>query len=68
MLRRPRPFVSKPADGVVSRDSRLVACLRGAVREHASAAIDRIMTAIDAFAAGAPQFDDITLLVARRLT
>jgi serine phosphatase RsbU (regulator of sigma subunit) len=28
--------------------------------------IDRIMAAIDAFAGGAPQFDDITLLVARR--
>jgi hypothetical protein len=29
--------------------------------------IDRVFTAIDAFAGGAPQFDDITMLVARRL-
>jgi serine phosphatase RsbU (regulator of sigma subunit) len=28
--------------------------------------LDRVMAAIDAFAGGTPQFDDITLLVARR--
>ena len=30
--------------------------------------IDRLLAAIDAFVGGAPQFDDITLLIARRLT
>ena len=35
--------------------------------EPAAALIDRVMAAIDAFVGGAPQFDDITLLVARRL-
>ena len=29
--------------------------------------IDRVFEAIDAFAGGAPQFDDMTILVAQRL-
>jgi serine phosphatase RsbU (regulator of sigma subunit) len=40
--------------------------LRQSAGLPASGVIDRVLAAIDAFAAGAPQFDDITLLVARR--
>jgi sigma-B regulation protein RsbU (phosphoserine phosphatase) len=47
-------------------EARLVECLRGVVDQPAAALIERVMTSIDEFAGGAPQFDDITLLVARR--
>lgn len=47
-------------------DARLLEVLREAQAEPAAVVIDRVMGAIDAFAGGAPQFDDITLLVARR--
>lgn len=47
-------------------DARLVELLRGAAGQPPQVLIDRIMTAIDAFAGGTPQFDDITLLIARR--
>jgi serine phosphatase RsbU (regulator of sigma subunit) len=48
-------------------EARLLEVLTEAAAEPAAAVIDRVMAAIDAFAGGAPQFDDITLLVARRL-
>ena len=48
-------------------EARLLDVLRAAAAEPAAALIERVMAAIDAFAGGAPQFDDITLLVARRL-
>jgi serine phosphatase RsbU (regulator of sigma subunit)/putative methionine-R-sulfoxide reductase with GAF domain len=47
-------------------EARLVECLRAVADQPAAVMIDRLMTAIDGFAGGAPQFDDITLLVARR--
>ncbi len=47
-------------------EARLSALLRDAVGQPPAVLIDLIMAAIDAFAGGAPQFDDITLLVARR--
>jgi sigma-B regulation protein RsbU (phosphoserine phosphatase) len=47
-------------------EARLVECLRGALAQPAAALIERVMTSIDQFAGGAPQFDDITLLIARR--
>jgi len=48
-------------------EARLVEVLRDAAGDSAEQVIDRVMAAIDAFVGGAPQFDDITLLVARRL-
>jgi sigma-B regulation protein RsbU (phosphoserine phosphatase) len=48
-------------------DDRLLAVLRETAAEPAAVTLDRVMAAIDAFAGGTPQFDDITLLVARRL-
>ncbi|MGD9905815.1 MAG: PP2C family protein-serine/threonine phosphatase [Vicinamibacterales bacterium] len=47
-------------------DARLLEVLRDAQGEPAAVVIDRVMAAIDAFVGGAPQFDDITLLVAKR--
>ena len=47
-------------------EDRLVEVLREAAAEPAEVVIDRLMMAIDAFVGGAPQFDDITLLVLRR--
>ncbi|MCC7035049.1 MAG: SpoIIE family protein phosphatase [Acidobacteria bacterium] len=47
-------------------EARLVQCVRAAGGEPCAAVIDRIMASIDTFAGEAPQFDDITVLVARR--
>jgi serine phosphatase RsbU (regulator of sigma subunit)/putative methionine-R-sulfoxide reductase with GAF domain len=47
-------------------EARLVDCLRDVSDQPAAVMIERLMASIDAFAAGAPQFDDITLLIARR--
>ena len=47
-------------------EARLVECLRGVADQPAAEMIERLMMSIDGFAGGAPQFDDITLLVARR--
>lgn len=47
-------------------DERLIACLRQRADAPAAAVIDHVLEAIDAFAGGAPQFDDITLMVVRR--
>jgi sigma-B regulation protein RsbU (phosphoserine phosphatase) len=47
-------------------EARLVECLRAAAEQPVAVVIERIMAAIDAFAGDAPQFDDITVLVARR--
>ena len=47
-------------------EARLVDCLRGARDQPAAELIECVMTSIDQFAGGAPQFDDITLLIARR--
>lgn len=47
-------------------EARLVECLRASAGQSPDAVIACIMTAIDAFAGAAPQFDDITVLVVRR--
>ena len=48
-------------------EERLQAVVREAAGQSADELADRIVAAIDAFAGDAPQFDDITLLVVRRL-
>jgi sigma-B regulation protein RsbU (phosphoserine phosphatase) len=48
-------------------EARLFEVLRACPGRPGTEVIDRVFAAIDAFAAGAPQFDDITVLVARRL-
>ena len=48
-------------------EERLFEILRASVGASGTTLINRVFTAIDAFAGGAPQFDDITMLVARRL-
>jgi len=48
-------------------EARLFEVLRECPGQPGTEVIDRVFAAIDAFAAGAPQFDDITVLVARRL-
>jgi serine phosphatase RsbU (regulator of sigma subunit) len=47
-------------------DARLLASLRKAAAAGAHATIDAVERAVDAFAAGAPQADDITLLAVSR--
>jgi sigma-B regulation protein RsbU (phosphoserine phosphatase) len=47
-------------------EARLVDCLRAAADQPAAVIIERLMASIDGFVGGAPQFDDITLLIARR--
>jgi serine phosphatase RsbU (regulator of sigma subunit) len=58
---------AQDAAGEEFRDSRLLDTLRSATGQPAGLVIDRVFEAIDAFAGGAPQFDDMTILVARRL-
>jgi serine phosphatase RsbU (regulator of sigma subunit) len=48
-------------------EARLLDVMASAAGQSAENVIDRIFAAIDAFAGGAPQFDDMTILVARRL-
>ena len=48
-------------------EARLLEVLASAAGQAPDVVIDRIFDAIDAFAGGAPQFDDMTILVARRL-
>ncbi len=47
-------------------EDRLLDTLRAAPGAGAQAAADRLLEALTRFAAGAPQHDDITLIVARR--
>jgi serine phosphatase RsbU (regulator of sigma subunit) len=54
-------------DGDEFGEARLFEVLRACPGQPGAEVIDRVFAAIDAFAAGAPQFDDITVLVARRL-
>jgi serine phosphatase RsbU (regulator of sigma subunit) len=49
-------------------DARLLAVLRSGTDRSAGTLIDHIFAALDRFAGHAPQFDDITLLVVRRLS
>jgi serine phosphatase RsbU (regulator of sigma subunit) len=48
-------------------DARLLGELRQASSLPVAALVDRVFAAIDAFAGATPQFDDITMLVVRRL-
>ena len=48
-------------------EPRLLEVLASAAGQPAETVIDHIFAAIDEFAGGAPQFDDMTILVARRL-
>jgi serine phosphatase RsbU (regulator of sigma subunit) len=47
-------------------EARLVECLRASAGAPVDTVIANIMAAIDTFAGSAPQFDDITVLLARR--
>ena len=55
------------ADDEEFGEERLLEVVRACAGEPAATLIDRTFQAIDAFAGGAPQFDDITVVVARRL-
>jgi sigma-B regulation protein RsbU (phosphoserine phosphatase) len=46
-------------------EERLVASLRGSARRTAADVLASVMAAADAFASGAPQHDDMTLVVVR---
>jgi phosphoserine phosphatase RsbU/P len=45
---------------------RLIDCLKGCADQPAPVILDRVFESIDAFAGGAPQHDDITMLVLKR--
>jgi sigma-B regulation protein RsbU (phosphoserine phosphatase) len=47
-------------------EERLQACLAGGAGQTAAETVDRLLRAVRAFAGGAPQSDDITILVLRR--
>jgi sigma-B regulation protein RsbU (phosphoserine phosphatase) len=53
-------------DGEEFGDQRLIDLLVPSRAEPANVIVDRVFDAIDQFAANAPQFDDITILVLRR--
>jgi len=55
------------ADGGEFGEEQLIGILRETTGLGAEAIVDRVFAAIDGFAGDAPQFDDITLLVLRRL-
>ncbi|HWI16228.1 MAG TPA: GAF domain-containing SpoIIE family protein phosphatase [Vicinamibacterales bacterium] len=55
------------ASGEEFGEARLLAIVQECRHEPASIMADTIFSAIDAFAGAAPQFDDITLMVLRRL-
>ena len=60
------PEAQNPGDEEFG-EARLLEVLRQTGGASPADIVARVMTAIDAFAAGAPQFDDITLLVVRRV-
>jgi sigma-B regulation protein RsbU (phosphoserine phosphatase) len=49
-------------------EERLLECLRGASGEPAHVVVDHVLSEVDRFAGGAPQHDDITLLVFKRVS
>jgi serine phosphatase RsbU (regulator of sigma subunit) len=61
--------VTDAQDGIDEEfgEARLLDVMASAAGQSGENVIDRIFAAIDAFAGGAPQFDDMTILVARRL-
>jgi serine phosphatase RsbU (regulator of sigma subunit) len=52
--------------GALFGEERLHACFAGGAAATAAASVERLMKAVRAFAAGAPQSDDITILALRR--
>lgn len=48
-------------------EARLVEVVRGALNLPAGGIVDAVFDALDAFAGGAPQFDDVTMMAVRRL-
>jgi len=54
-------------DGEEFGDERLIEIVRASMHGPSETIVPRIFNAIDAFVGGAPQFDDITILVLRRL-
>jgi sigma-B regulation protein RsbU (phosphoserine phosphatase) len=48
-------------------DARLLDVAQGGVRESVQVQVDRVIAAVRAFATGAPQSDDITVMVLRYL-
>ena len=58
---------AQSVEGEEFGEERLLAVLEDARGCDAGELIDRVLAAIDRFVGGAPQFDDITLLVVRRL-
>ena len=54
------------ASGALFGDDRLKACLAEGAGSTAALTVDRVLRAVRAFAAGAPQSDDITILAVRR--
>lgn len=57
---------AQDADGEEYGEARLHALLHEVRAEPPDTLIDRLLASIDAFVQGAPQFDDMTVLVARR--
>ena len=47
-------------------EARLTAAVRASIDAPVGVMVERVFDAIDAFAGGAAQFDDITILVVRR--
>ena len=60
--------VSEALDGAGNEYSleRLIEAIRQHSREPAQVIVDRVIESVDRFAAGAPQYDDITMMVIRR--
>jgi serine phosphatase RsbU (regulator of sigma subunit) len=58
---------ARSPEGRLFGEERLVAALQSAKGGSAADAIDAITAAVDAFAAGSPPADDLTLVVVRRL-
>jgi sigma-B regulation protein RsbU (phosphoserine phosphatase) len=60
--------VTEAADpaGALFGEERLKACLAGGAGQAAGDTVDQVLRAVRAFAAGAPQSDDITIVAVRR--
>jgi phosphoserine phosphatase RsbU/P len=57
---------ARAPDGALFGDDRLVAAIEAAGSQDAIAVAGAVMEAVDAFTAGAPQADDLTLIAVRR--